>query len=136
MTTDAYRMLPGTTPAEKLRSLGLAQKKKADLRELAAAAHTYGIVVYLFFDEQIARTTSLELVIHQYRDVPAFERPYVRVEDFLRFVQENDPSFQQVMQANPIMPEIITVAEIAANPAIPALVYITALMPYGDELGM
>ena len=65
---------------------------------------------------------------------PEFERPYVRVEEFLRFVQENDPTFHQVMQAHPITPEVITVAEIAANPAIPALVYITALMPYLDEL--
>lgn len=136
MTTDAYRMLPGTSPAEKLGSLGLVRGKNVDLRELAAAAHTYGIAVYLFFEEQLARTTSLELVIHQYRDLPAFERPYVRVEDFLRFVQENDPAFEQVMQASPIMLEIITVAEIAANPEIPALVYITAMMPYVDELGM
>jgi len=134
MTTDAYRMLPGASPLEKLNSLGIAPGKKVDLRELAAAAGTYGIVVYLFFDEQLARTTSLELIIHQFRDVPEFERPYVRVEEFLRFVQENDPAFHQVMQAHPITPEVIIVAEIAANPAIPALVYITALMPYLDEL--
>jgi hypothetical protein len=38
------------------------------------------------------------------------------------------------MQAHPIMIEILHVAEIAANPNIPALVYITALMPYLDEL--
>ncbi|WAC05588.1 MAG: hypothetical protein OS112_02880 [Methanoregula sp.] len=136
MTTDTYRMLPGKTPAEKLGSLGFVPGKKIDLRELAAAVGTYGISVYLFFNEQLARNTSLELVIHQYRDVPAFERPYVRAEEFLRFVQENDPAFQQVMQADPVMVEIINVAEISANPAIPALVYITALMPYLDELGI
>jgi hypothetical protein len=134
MTTDAYRMLPGTTPAEKLGSLGFAPGNKTDIRELAAAAGTYGIAVYLFFDEQLARSTALELVIHKFRDVPEFERPYVRIGDFLRFVEENDPSFQQVMQAHPITIEVITVAEIAANPNVPALVYITALMPYLDEL--
>ncbi len=105
-----------------------------DIREIAAAATTYGIAVYLFFEEQLARSTALELVIHKFRDVPEFERPYVRIGDFLRFVQENDPSFEQVMQAHPIMIEIITVAEIAANPNVPALVYITGVMPYSDEL--
>jgi hypothetical protein len=134
MTTDAYRTLPGTTPAEKLGALGFAPGKKVDIREIAAAATTYGIAVYLFFEEQLARSTALELVIHKFRDVPEFERPYVRIGDFLRFVQENDPSFEQVMQAHPIMIEIITVAEIAANPNVPALVYITGVMPYSDEL--
>lgn len=134
MTTDAYRTLPGTTPAEKLGALGFSPGKKVDIRELAAAATTYGIAVYLFFEEQLARSTALELVIHKFRDVPEFERPYVRIGDFLRFVQENDPSFEQVMQAHPIMIEIITVAEIAANPNVPALVYITGVMPYSDEL--
>jgi hypothetical protein len=134
MTTDAYRTLPGTTPAEKLGGLGFAPGKKVDIRKLAAAATTYGIAVYLFFEEQLARSTALELVIHKFRDVPEFERPYVRIGDFLRFVQENDPSFEQVMEAHPIMIEIITVAEIAANPNVPALVYITGVMPYSDEL--
>jgi hypothetical protein len=134
MTTDAYRTLPGTTPAEKLGALGFAPGKKVDIREIAAAATTYGIAAYLFFEEQLARSTALELVIHKFRDVPEFERPYVRIGDFLRFVQENDPSFEQVMQAHPIMIEIITVAEIAANPNVPALVYITGVMPYSDEL--
>jgi hypothetical protein len=134
MTTDAYRTLLGTTPAEKLAPLGFAPGKKVDIRELAAAAGTYGIAVYLFFDEQLARSTALELVIHKFHDVPEFERPYVRIEDFLRFVHENDPAFQGVMQAHPIMIEILHVAEIAANPNVPALVYIIALMPYLDEL--
>jgi hypothetical protein len=133
MTTDAYRMLPGTTPAQKLGSLGFVPTKKVDIRELVAAAATYGVAVYLFFDEQLVRTTPLELVIYKFREVPGFERPYVRVEEFLRFIQENDPAFEEVMQAHPIMLEIVHVAEIAANPTIPALVYMTALMPYLDE---
>lgn len=134
VTTDAYRALAGTTPAEKLAPLGIVTGHRVDIRNLAEAAGKYGIGAYLFFDKQLARTTSLELVIHQFRDVPEFERPYVRVEVFLRFVKENDPSFERVMQEHPVMVEIVKVAELSTDPAVPALVYVTGLMPYTDEL--
>jgi hypothetical protein len=63
-------------------------------------------------------------------------RPYVRVENFLRFVQENDPSFALVMQQHPVMIRIVRVDQIAADPAVPPLVYVTGLMPYLDELNL
>jgi hypothetical protein len=136
MTTDAYTALAGTTPAEKLAPLGILAEATIDLRTLAAAAADYGIAGYLFFEEDLARNMPLELVISRYREVPDDMRPYVRVENFLRFVQENDPSFALVMQQHPVMIRIVRVDQIAADPAVPPLVYVTGLMPYLDELNL
>jgi hypothetical protein len=38
MTTDAYRTLPGTAPAEKLGGLGFAPGRKVDIREIGRAS--------------------------------------------------------------------------------------------------
>jgi len=136
MTTDTYIALTGTTPAEKLATQGIIPGKSININDLASAAIRFDIAVYLFFENDLARNQPLEAVIHQYKDIPEFERPYVRVEAFLRFVKDNDPSFETVMRQRPIMVEIVKIDEIAADPKIPPLVYVTALMPFSDELNL
>ncbi len=134
MTTAAYEALTGTTPKVKLRPLGMIKGAKVDLAALAALPAKYGVAVYLFFEEEPARNVPLELVIRKYQNVSEDMRPYIRIEGFLQFIQENDPSFAQVMAKNPVMVTIVTVGQIAADPQAPPLVYITGLMPLLDEL--
>jgi hypothetical protein len=134
MTTDEYSPLAGTTPAEKIGLLGIGPGIGVDLRKLAAVSVKFGVAVYLFFEEDLARNIPLEQVIHRYRDVPDDMRPYVRIENFLRFIQENDPSFAQVMQEHPMIINVVRVDQIAADPAVPPLVYITGLMPDLEDL--
>jgi hypothetical protein len=136
MTTEAYTALPGSIPAEKLATLGIVTGSHIDLRTLAMVSTRYGIAVYLFFERELAQGVPLEMVISRYRDVPEDMRPYVRVESFLRFVQENDPSFEQVMDKHPVMVGITRVDQIAADPKAPPLVYVTALMPDLENLNL
>jgi hypothetical protein len=136
MTTDAYSALIGTTPAEKLASQDIIPGKSVNINDLASVALRFDIAVYLFFENDLVRNQPLEVVIHKYKDIPEFERPYVRVEAFLRFVKDNDPSFETVMRERPIMVEIVKIDEIDADPKIPPLVYVTALMPFSDELNL
>lgn len=136
MTTGDYTALPGETPEQKLNGIGIVPGATLDVRTLAAVSARYGVAVYLFFVRDLARRLPLEQVIHRYRDAPEDMRPYIRVEAFLRYVGENDPVFAGVMARDPVMVTIVAVGQIAADPAIPPLVYITGEMPYLEEMDL
>ncbi|MGB7787511.1 hypothetical protein [Methanoregula sp.] len=130
----AWAALRGETPAEKLGTLGIAPGKKADIRKLGTIAENYGVPIYLFFEEDLARNQSLESVLAGFAKVPEYERPVIQVGSFLRFTQENDPSFEQTMEEFPLMVEIITIGEAALDTSTTPVPYVTCLMPFLDEL--
>ncbi|MGA2917514.1 hypothetical protein [Methanoregula sp.] len=130
----AWAALRGATPADKLGTLGIAPGKKADIRKLGTIAENYGVPVYLFFEEDLARNRSLESVLAEYAKVPEYERPLILVGSFLRFTQENDPSFEQTMDEFPLMVEIIAIGEVPLGNDTTLVPYATCLMPFLDEL--
>jgi hypothetical protein len=129
----AWSALPGTTPAEKLGSLGVAEGRILDVRFLDEIARTYGVEVILFFEEELARTRTLESVQQEFFNAGEFERPYIAVGRFLTFTRENDPSFEQTMRELPLMIELVTVGEtrLKNGKTVP---YIAGLMPFLNEL--
>jgi len=134
MMTGDYAALSGKNPEEKMRPLGIVKGKSIDLRILSSISARYGVAIYLFFEPDLARNVPLELVIYQYKDVPEDMRPYIRVEAFLQFIYETDPTFSEVMEKDPVMVRIVTIGQIAVDPTDPPLVYVTGLMPYLDEM--
>ncbi|MDD1687526.1 hypothetical protein [Methanoregula sp.] len=130
----AWAAVPGKNPAEKLGRLGLFPGKSVDIRKLASIADNYGVTVYLFFEEDLARTKSLAEVLAEYAGVPEYERPVIQVESFLRFTQENDPSFEQTMDEFPLMVEIVTIGEIPSGSNVRPEPCVSCLMPFLDEL--
>jgi len=126
--------LSGTTPAEKLGSLGIASDAKIDIRMLDEIGRTYGLEVYLFFEEDLARTRPLESVLSEFDIIPEYGRPYISIESFLRFTRENDPSFEQTMREFPLMIEIVTIGEMQSPADGTTVRYISGLMPFLDEL--
>jgi hypothetical protein len=130
----AWAALRGVTPAEKLGTLGLASGKKVNIRKLGTIAENYGVPIYLFFEEELARNQSLESVLAGFAGVPEYERPVILVGSFLRFTQENDPSFEQTMEDFPLMVEIITIGEAPLGKSTTPEPYVTCLMPFIDEL--
>jgi transcriptional regulator with XRE-family HTH domain len=132
----AWAALPGATPAEKLATIGITVKKSVDIRKLGTIAENYGVPVYLFFEEDLARNRSFESVLAEFGNVPEYERPVILVESFLRFTQENDPSFEQTMEEFPLMVGIIAIGEAPrGNDPVP-VPYVTCLMPFLDELDL
>lgn len=131
---NAPKTLTGSTPEEKLGSLGLVPGKQVDIRTLGAFANTYGIDIVLFFEEDLARTRTLESVREEYRSVSEYERPYIGVGSFLAFTRENDPSFEQTMQEFPLMVEIVSVGQCPSGPENRPVLFATGLMPFLDEL--
>jgi hypothetical protein len=130
----AWAALRGATPAEKLGTLGIAPGKTADIRKLGTIADNYGVPVYLFFEEDLARNRSLESVLAEYEKVPEYERPLILVGSFLRFTQENDPSFEQTMDEFPLMVGIIAIGEAPLGNSTASVPYVTCLMPFLEEL--
>jgi hypothetical protein len=129
----AWSALGGTTPIEKLGSLGVFEGRTLDVRFLDEIARTYGVSVMLFFEEDLARTRTLESVQQEFAPVGEFERPFIAVSSFLAFTRENDPSFEQTMREFPLMVEIVTVGE-TCSPVGKIVPYVAGLMPFLDEM--
>lgn len=130
----AWAAVPGTTPTEKLGRLGLIPGTTVDIRKCASIADNYGVSIWLFFEEDLARGQPLESVLAEYSGVPEYERPVILVESFLRFTRENDPSFEQTMEEFPLMIEIVSVGEEPAGSRGKPVLFVTGLMPFLDEL--
>jgi hypothetical protein len=133
-TLSAWEALPGKTSEEKLHSLGIMKDTMLDIRMLDEISRMYGIEVFLFFEEDLARTRTLESVLTEFDVFPEYGRPYVSIGNFLRFTRENDPSFEQTMREFPLMIEIVTTGEIQSPGDGTATRYVTGLMPFLDEL--
>jgi len=131
---NAWSALPGSTPAEKLQVLGVINNVRMDIRRLEEISRRYGVVVYLFFEEDLARNRPLDTVLSEFGTVPVFERPYISVSDFLRFTKENDPSFEQTLQEFPLMVEIVSSGTTLAGTDGNDVPVVTGLMPFLEEM--
>jgi hypothetical protein len=131
---NAWSALPGSTPAEKLQVLGVVKDTRMDIRRLDDICRRYGVLVYLFFEEDLARNRPLDSVLAEFERVPVFERPFINVPDFLRFTRENDPSFEQTLQEFPLMVEIVSSDASMPGADGSAVPVVTGLMPFLEEL--
>jgi len=135
-TMSVWEALSGKTPEEKLGSLGIIGGRHVDIRMLDEISRKYGIEVFLFFEEDLARTRTLESVIEEFDVFPEYGRPYVSIESFLRFTRDNDPSFEQTMREFPLMIQIVNSGTIQSPKDGTRTHYITGLMPFLDELNI
>jgi hypothetical protein len=126
--------LPGKTTEERLRSLGAMKGSKLDIRMLDEISRRYDIEVYLFFEEDLARTRTLESVLEEYDLLPEYGRPYVTVGSFLSFTRENDPTFEQTLREFPLIIEIVKTGEMESPAYGTTVRFITGMMPFLDEL--
>jgi hypothetical protein len=133
-TMSAWDALSGKTPQEKLGSIGILGGMDIDIRMLDEISRKYGIEVFLFFEEDLARTRTLESVIEEFDVFPEYGRPYVSIGSFLRFTRDNDPSFAQTMREFPLMIQIVNTGTMQSPKEGTTTHYITGLMPFLDEL--
>jgi hypothetical protein len=129
-----WEALRGETTGEKLRSLGVVEGSMLDIRLLDEISRKYDVEVYLFFEEELARTRTLESVLEEFDPVPEYGRPYVTVGSFLRFTRENDPSFEQTLREFPLVIEIVNTGEMKSPVYGTTIRFITGMMPFLDEL--
>jgi hypothetical protein len=130
----ALQDLRGTTLEDKLGSIGITQGNLVDIRELDTLSGKYGITVYLFFEKDLVHTRTIGQLLEEYRNVPEYERPCIRIDAFLRFTKENDPSFEHTMREFPLMVEIAAMGEMQPAGEGRPVPYVSGLMPFLDEL--
>jgi hypothetical protein len=130
----AWSSLPGTTILEKCASLGIVCGAKIDIRDLDNTGRRYGINIFLFFEKDLVHTRTIEQVQEEYKGVPEFERPYIRVDRFLAFTKKNDLSFEQTLREFPLKIEIARIGEMRSADGGRIAPFISGLMPFLDEL--
>lgn len=117
---------------EKLRKSGIVPGKRMDVRALEAIANTEKVEIILFFEEDLGKEENYDAVRQQFAHVPEYERPFVRVQSFLRFAAESDPTFHARLAEFPLKIEIIGFAEYQDGGKTKKIV--KGLMPFLSEI--
>jgi hypothetical protein len=91
--------------------LGLVPGRMVDVRALAPAEHDCSIEVYVYFDPDLARTSTLADDLRNFAPVSDLTRPFMRLHRFLAVMQKRDPGFAARMEAEPLMGEIVELGE-------------------------
>ncbi len=119
-----------------LQSRGIVPGAKVDIRDLDEIRQQHNVEVYLYFEEELARESTLYENLEEYGDVPDFERPFIRLDAFLQFAGESDPLFTQRLEDIPLIIEVIAYGEIVHEGSDEPVPYVKGLMPFLDELTM
>jgi len=104
-----YRQLPGKTPGEKCEAIGIVPGKLMPLSELREIQEKCRITVFLFFDERIARHSTMQNDIENYSLLPPKARPYLELLQFYRVIEEDGLEFPD---DGSVSAEILTVGEL------------------------
>ena len=125
----------GTTFPPDLERLGIIPGAKIDIRDLDTMGKRHNFHIYLYFEEDLAWDSTLKEDLQEYGDVPDLERPFIRLDAFLRFATESDPLFTRRLDELPLVVEIVAYGEIGIREGKPAP-YVKGVMPFLDELAM
>ena len=118
-----------------LERLGIVPGAKIDIRELDRMGKRHNFQVFLYFEEDLARASTLRDDLREYSDVPDLERPFIWLDAFLRFATESDPLFTRRLDDIPLVIEIVAYGELRTEEGnlVP---YVKGVMPFLDELTM
>ncbi|WP_048185704.1 hypothetical protein [Methanoculleus sediminis] len=123
----------GTTFPPELERLGVVAGAKIDIRDLDAMGRRHNFHVFLYFEEDLARDSTLREDLQEYDDVPDLERPFVNLNAFLRYAAEQDPLFTRRLDELPLVIEVVAYGELGTEEG-KLIPYVKGLMPFLDEL--
>ncbi|WP_292518550.1 hypothetical protein [Methanoculleus sp.] len=106
MTEPEYALFSPDRP-ETLESLGLAAGVHLPLGRLKDLQERHGFEAILYFDENLARNSTLDADHMDFRIVPVQARPFMPLPVFLQVMAEHDPEFSDRMQQEPPVVEIL-----------------------------
>ncbi|MCK4270135.1 MAG: hypothetical protein KAW93_06615 [Methanogenium sp.] len=134
MKKRMFEKLEGESLEDKFASIGLNTEDKVDFRELKKINELYNIDVVLYFEEEIAKNSTYEADLKKYAGVPEYERPFVKLKSFMRFISECDPEFEPRLDIFPLMADIIKLGEHGGEGAGKKKVMVKVLLPFYNEL--
>jgi hypothetical protein len=128
---QSWNDIAGDSVAEKMQTLGIIVGRKADVRKLAEIADAFGIEAVVYFEKDLAETSTYETDLKDFSGDDEFNRPFILANSFIKFGSENDPSFMSRLKEFPLMISIIEVSERRDGSSV--IPYIKGLMPFLDE---
>jgi len=132
MKRRSFDGIAGATAEEKFGSLGIVPGEQEDVRELQSLSKNYGFEAVLYFERDLAETSTYEEDVITFAADPEDCRPFVLVTSFIKFASESDPSFIGRLEEFPLYVTVLTVGEReAGGKKIP---YVKCLMPFLDEI--
>ena len=131
MKKQSWNTIRGDSVKEKVESLGIRVGRKTDIRKLGDIGDVYGVEAVVYFEKDLAETSTYEDDLKDFAGADEFCRPFVLAHSFIRFASENDPSFASRLKEFPMMIQVIEVGErMEGSRVIP---YIKGLMPFLDD---
>ncbi|MDO9540296.1 MAG: hypothetical protein Q7J09_09900 [Methanocalculus sp.] len=121
-----------TKRGDECRTFAVAPGEKVDILELEELGRRYGIDIYLYFEDDLARNSTIEKDIETYKNTPEYERPFIPLGSFISFASSQDPGFLEKLKELPLILEVISCGE--ADIQGKSCRYITTLMPFLDEM--
>ena len=134
MAKKSLKNIPGDTFTQKCKQIGITPGTKIDIRILNQVMNEYGLLIVLYFEEELARNSTYEKDIAAWKDAGEHERPFIRVEQFLSFQREMNPLFDEALQAIPLLVEIVFVGTYRTDSSDQPL--ITGILPFVDEMSV
>ncbi|GAB7016765.1 hypothetical protein [Methanogenium cariaci] len=131
MKKQSWNDIAGDGVTEKMQTLGITVGQKTDLQKLGEIADTFGVEAVVYFEKDLAETSTYEADRKDFAGADEFNRPFVLANSFIKFGSENDPSFLSRLQEFPLMISVIEVAERRDGSRV--IPYIKGLMPFLDE---
>lgn len=113
-------------------TFAVAPGEKVDILELEELGSRYSIDIYLYFEEDLARNSTLAKDMDTYAAVPDYERPFIPLGQFIAFASAQDPKFRDKLKELPLILEVIACGEMAISGKEHR--YITTLMPFLDDM--
>ncbi|MFA7198760.1 MAG: hypothetical protein WC093_05670 [Methanoculleus sp.] len=92
---------------EELGEIGLAVGTHLPLARLKGLQEGHRVEVILYFDEDLARNSTLDADYADFRIVPVQARPFMPLTVFLQVMAERDPEFARRMWEEPPMVEVL-----------------------------
>ncbi|HOI13134.1 MAG TPA: hypothetical protein PLG75_04715 [Methanoculleus sp.] len=106
MTATGYETFSPGKP-EELGPLGLAVGVQLGLDRLRDLQERHELEVILYFDEDLARNSTLDADHADFQIVPVQARPFMPLAVFLQVVAEHDPGFADRMRREPPAVEVL-----------------------------
>ena len=92
---------------EDLEPLGLAVGTRVPLDRLEDLQEHHGFEAILYFDEGLARNSTLGADAHDFRILPVQARPFMPLVVFLQVMAERDPELTRRMREEPPLAEVL-----------------------------
>ena len=103
---SGYATFSPGEPAE-LKAIGLKAGMRLGLDRLKNLQERCDVEVILYFDEDLARNSTLDADYTDFRIVPVQARPFMPLAVFLRVIAEQDPGFADRMRREPPAVEVL-----------------------------